>query len=105
MELLGGAEREPSIQIEPHLITKNTPRAGPGTVGLGRATIQDVLHEAEIFSHDISLALLRICPARRQIWERKRDRDSINFFSIIPEPALLPFPDYPDAGDDRYDPV
>lgn len=51
MQLLGGDQGEPLLQIEAHLVTKNRACAGPGAVGLGGAMFVDMAHEVEVGAH------------------------------------------------------
>jgi hypothetical protein len=45
VDLLGGDQREPFVQIKPHLVAKHTLGACAGSVGFGNALTGHVLHE------------------------------------------------------------
>ena len=51
MHPLGGQQRETTGEVKAHLVAKDRARAGAGTVGLGRAVVEDVAQQIKIGLH------------------------------------------------------
>ncbi len=77
VHLLGGDQREPLGQVEPHLVAEDAQGAGAGAVGLDRPGPQDAIHQIEVLLHG---SKRRACagsgsgptPDRQQLPPRRR---------------------------------
>ena len=52
MQLLGGEERKPVRQIEPHLMAENRERARSGAVALFQPLTEHAFHQIVILAHE-----------------------------------------------------
>src|SRR5262245_46756178 len=55
MQFFGRHQRKSLRQVKPHLITKNTARAGPRSIGFWRTVVQNMLEQVEILTHSAVL--------------------------------------------------
>ena len=51
VDLLGGDQREPVGEVEPHLVTEDTARAGAGPVGFVDTRGEDTVHQIQVLLH------------------------------------------------------